>query len=163
MRTPVTRLWSADATRPRMSVRSRKVTLGSAARGRGCSFQQRAPSRHADQPGLRLADHLAVEVPAQAGAEITYGYAAADQFAGETGEELLEDLLAPGQQGMDVMALRHGVPGLDHVGEDITVDYRHLLAGVRQHPGRERPRDAATKDHSMSVMSDTSIPYVFVD
>ncbi|MFD0592049.1 hypothetical protein ACFQZ4_05345 [Catellatospora coxensis] len=119
--------------------------------GAQAGLQQRAAGGDAHQPGLGFLDHLSVEVPAEAGAEVAGGDALGDQRGGESGEQLLQDLLPAGQQRVDVVTLRHGVPRVRAVGEQVAVDDGDGVVGVGEHAGRQGAGDAAAEHHRVAA------------
>jgi hypothetical protein len=65
-----------------------------------------------------------------------------DQLGGEAGEQLLQGLLAAGQQRMGMPAVGDATAVGAGGGELVAVDHRHLRVGVGEHAGGQQSRHA---------------------
>ena len=71
------------------------------------------------------------------------------QVGQQSREQLLQDLRAARQQHVRMPALRNPLPVCRALRQQVAVDNRHPLVGIRQHPGRQQPAHAGPKDHSV--------------
>jgi hypothetical protein len=69
------------------------------------------------------------------------------QAGQEPREQLVQNLRAAGQQPVSVSALRHALARHPRLRQHVTLDHRHLLEGIGQHPGRQQPAHAPPKHH----------------
>jgi len=80
--------------------------------GRDSALEQRPAGAEHDQSGGRLAEPVTVEVPAAVGQEVPDRHPGGDQVGREGREQLLQGLLAAGQQALDVAPVRHAPPSI---------------------------------------------------
>ncbi len=70
-----------------------------------------------------------------------------DQLGRETVEELLQGLLAPGEQPVDVPRLRHSATVRRGMRKLIALDHHDLGVGVGKHAGSQQTCHASAEHH----------------
>ena len=122
------------------------------------------------RPALRIRWLAGFAVPAQqVAAEIEpellrsaqYRDATGHQFGEQPGEQLVEDLRPPRQQGVSVPALGNSLAVQPGVWQQVTFDDRHLLVCIGQDPGRQQPAHAGAEHHRVVTDLGHLLPPVF--
>ena len=101
------------------------------------------------QAARRLAQADALVVPAAVELDVPVQRAPGDQLVGQAGEQLFEDLAAPGQQPVGVAALRHAAALHARGWQQVPVDHGDAPVGVGQHPCRRQPGHAGPEHHGV--------------
>lgn len=87
------------------------------------------------------------------------GCAGGGKFIEKSGEELIEDLRAAREQGMDVTALGYSPPVRRVVGQRIALDNRDGLVEIGQHPRGQQSAHARAEYHRMLTDLRHESPY----
>ena len=91
---------------------------------------------------------MAVEAEPQVGQRVTDRHPGRRQVLGQARQQLLERLLAAGQQPVDVPALRNAAPRLGSIRQSVALDHDDGGEALGQHPSGEQSGDAAAEDDS---------------
>jgi hypothetical protein len=90
---------------------------------------------------------VATEVEARVVQHVAGGCPLGDQLIGESREQLLQDLLSPRRQGMDMTAVGDAATMRRRLAQLVPVDHGHVLVGIGQNPCGEQPGHAGAQYH----------------
>src|ERR1017187_8641448 len=91
---------------------------------------------------------MAVEVPLDPAVEVAERHSGVAHSLGETGEQLLIDLVATGHQAVRVPSVRHAAAGACRTGQVVAVHDDDVGIRVGQDAGGEQAGHAAAEHHS---------------
>jgi hypothetical protein len=74
-----------------------------------------------------------------------------DELVGEAGKQSFQDLLAPREQGVNVLALRYGTARTLDVEERIPIHHNNFRVVVRQNSSREHAGDTPAQHNRAST------------
>ena len=111
-------------------------------------FEHLAARAHQGQPAGRLPEAVAVEAEPQVGQRVTDRHPGRRQVLGQARQQLLDRLLAAGQQPVNVSALRNAATRLGSIRQSVALDHDDGAETLRQDPGGEQSGNAAAEDDS---------------
>lgn len=111
------------------------------------ALEERAAGGEGDQPGVDLGEALAVDDPAHVVGDVTGLGAGRPHLLGDAREVLLGDLLAAGEQAVQVVPLRQAAAQFVRTGQLVAVHDRDVREGLGESTGGEKARHAPAEHY----------------